>query len=139
VYGAIRRSLSQATLAFLLGALLMPVGLFDHPWWLLGIALVPMNLMCTPTLAANAEAISKLAPADVRGEVMGLQETATRLGLALGAPVVGFVADHSSSTWAFVTAGLGGVLVAVVRFVVERTRRASNDVQPTMAESNLSV
>ena len=58
MHGAVRRSLPQATLALLLGALVTPVGLFGHPWWVLAIALVPMNLMCTPTLASGSETVS---------------------------------------------------------------------------------
>ncbi len=32
---------------------------------------------------------------------MGLQDASTRLGLALGSPVVGFAIDHSSPAWGF--------------------------------------
>jgi hypothetical protein len=90
------RSLPQATLALLLGVLVTPVGLFGHPWWVLAIALVPMNLMCTPTLASGFETVSHLAPSQVRGAALGMQDSAGRLGFSLGGPVVGFVADHSS-------------------------------------------
>ncbi|MDT0343961.1 MFS transporter [Streptomyces litchfieldiae] len=120
VYGAAKKSLPQATLAVLLGALVMPVGLFDHPWWLLGIALIPMNLMCTPTLVACTETVSRLAPPQVRGEAMGLQDSATRLGIALGSPVVGLVIDHGSAGWGFAAAGLGGLLITGVGFLCQR-------------------
>lgn len=95
VHGAVRRSLSQATLALLLGLLLVPVGLFDKPWWRLAIALIPMNLMCTPTIAASAETVSNLAPPRVRGVAMGLQDSAGRLGIGQGGPAAGFAMDHS--------------------------------------------
>jgi predicted MFS family arabinose efflux permease len=112
VHGVVHRSLSQSKLMLLLGVLVIPAGLLDKPWWLLAIALIPTNLACAPTLAATTESVSKLTPAQVRGEAMGLQDSATRVGLALGAPVVGFAVDHSSPAWGFAAAGLGGLLIA---------------------------
>lgn len=117
VHGAVRRSLSQSALLLALTLLTLPVGLFGHPWWLLAIALIPTNLACAPMLAATAEQVGALAPARVRGEAMGLLDSATRLGMALGNPVVGFAIDHSSATWGFVAAGLGGLAIAAVGLV----------------------
>ncbi|MBN6035180.1 MFS transporter [Amycolatopsis sp. 195334CR] len=114
VHGAVHRSLSQVTLMVLLAVLTIPVGLVDTPWWLLALVLVPSNLVCAPTLAATTEAVSSLAPARVRGEAMGLQDSATRIGLAAGGPVVGFVMDHSAPGWGFVASGLGGLALASV-------------------------
>ncbi|WP_199429950.1 MFS transporter [Qaidamihabitans albus] len=120
VHGAVRRSLSQLTLMVLLAALVVPVGLLDRPWWLLALALVPMNLACAPTLAATTESVSRLAPPGVRGEAMGLQDSATRVGLALGGPVVGFVMDHSAPGWGFAAAGLGGLVFAGAALLLRR-------------------
>ncbi|PRX44751.1 putative MFS family arabinose efflux permease [Prauserella shujinwangii] len=122
VHGAVPRSLSQLPLMVLLSVLVLPVGLVDQPWWLLALALVPMNLACAPTLAATTEAVSALAPPGVRGEAMGLQDSATRIGLALGAPVVGFVMDHSAPGWGFAAAGAGGLLFAAVGLALQRRR-----------------
>lgn len=120
VHGAVRRSLSQMTLTLLLAVLTLPVGLAGHSWWLLALAAIPMNLVCAPTLAATSESVSKLAPARVRGEAIGVQDAATRFGLALGAPVVGFVIDHSSAAWGFAASGLGGLLFAAAAWWVGR-------------------
>lgn len=117
VHGAVKKSWSQGTMALLLGLLLVPVGLFDHNWWLLSLALIPMNLLCTPTLAASSEAVAELAPPQARGEAMGLQDAANRLGMALGSPVVGFAVDRGSPAWGFAAAGLGGVLLAGLGFL----------------------
>ncbi len=114
VHGAVHRSLPQLPLMVLLAVLVIPVGLFDQPWWLLALALIPMNLVCAPTLSATTEAVSELAPPGVRGEAMGLQDSATRIGMALGAPAVGFVMDHSSAAWGFAAAGIGGLALAAV-------------------------
>jgi MFS family permease len=111
LHGAVPRSLPQAALAPLLSALLVPVGLFDRPWWLLCFALIPMNLLCTPALTAGTEAVSRLTPARVRGEAMGLLGSANSLGIALGSPAVGFVIDRTSPAWGFAAAGLGGLVL----------------------------
>jgi predicted MFS family arabinose efflux permease len=123
IHGALKRSLHQATLALLMSVLLIPVGLLDHPWWLLGIALIPTNLMVTPTIAASSEAVSNLALPHVRGMALGLQDTATRLGMALGSPAVGFVMDHSSAAWGFAAAGLGGVAVATTASLIRKSAK----------------
>lgn len=130
VHGAVHRSLPQLTLMLLLAVLVIPVGLLDHPWWLLALALIPTNLACAPTLAATTESVSELAPARVRGAAMGLQDSATRLGLAIGSPVVGFVIDHSAPAWGFAASGLGGLLFAAAG--VTLARRARNR-EPTPA------
>ncbi|MGA6165717.1 MFS transporter [Amycolatopsis magusensis] len=127
VHGAVHRSLSQVTLMVLLAVLTIPVGLVDAPWWLLALVLVPANLVCAPTIAATTEAVTSLAPVRVRGEAMGLQDSATRIGLALGGPVVGFVMDHSSPGWGFAASGLGGLLLASTGILLRlrfRTRTA---------------
>jgi MFS family permease len=71
-----------------------------------------MNLMCTPTMAASTETVSRLAPPRVRGEAMGLYDSSGRLGVALGSPVVGLAMDLSSPGWGFAAAGLGGLSFA---------------------------
>lgn len=128
VHGAVPRSLGQLPLMLLLTVLTIPVGLFGQPWWLLCLALIPSNLACAPTLAATTEAVSKLAPPGVRGEAMGLQDSATRIGLALGAPAVGFVMDHTQPGLGFAAAGVGGLLFAAAGLALRlRTTRSARD------------
>ncbi|PWV78334.1 Predicted arabinose efflux permease, MFS family [Prauserella marina] len=119
-HGVARHSLSQLRLMLLLSVLVIPVALVAGPWWLLALALIPTNVVCAPTLAATTESVSKLAPPAVRGEAMGLQDSATRIGLALGSPVVGFVIDHSQPGWGFVAAGLGGLTFAAMGIVLRK-------------------
>ncbi|MFC4002609.1 MFS transporter [Prauserella oleivorans] len=120
VHGTASRSASQLTLMVALAVLTIPAAVVAGPWWLLALVLVPANLVCAPTLAATTEAVSHLAPPVVRGEAMGLQDSATRLGLALGSPVVGFVMDHASPGWGFVAAGLGGLVFAAAGWALRR-------------------
>ncbi|WP_240490775.1 MFS transporter [Amycolatopsis vancoresmycina] len=133
VHGAVKRSLPQGVLMLLLALLVIPVGLADHPWWLLMLALIPTNLLCAPTLAATTETVSRIAPPRVRGEAMGLQDAFTRLGLAAGSPVVGFAIDHSTPAWGFAAAGLGGLLIASSGLLLRRSPAPTPE--PAMAES----
>ncbi|SEP52936.1 Predicted arabinose efflux permease, MFS family [Amycolatopsis saalfeldensis] len=132
VHGAVKRSLPQGVLMLLLAVLVLPVGLADQPWWLLMLVLIPTNLLCAPTLAATTETVSTMAPPAVRGEAMGLQDASTRLGLALGSPVVGFAIDHSSPAWGFFAAGAGGLVLAAFGLLWTRRRRPAA-VAPALA------
>ncbi len=118
VYGGMRRVPPVWALMGVMGVLALPVGLFDWSPWVLALALVPTNLLCAPTIAATGEAITRLTPGSARGEAMGLQGSAFTLGMALGAPVTGFVIDHSSPTWGFFVAALGAVAIAVASMLL---------------------
>jgi MFS family permease len=125
VYGALRRSVRQVTLMALLGALTIPVSVAEGPWWVLALALIPAAALCAPTLAATGAEVARLAPAAVRGVATGLQSSAFTFGAALGAPLAGFVVDHSSPGWGFAVAGAGGVAVAGVALVLSRRSGAA--------------
>lgn len=112
VYGALTRSVRQVTLMAWLGLLTIPIGLAGGTWWSLMLVLVPAAFLCAPTIAATGEEVARLAPPAARGEATGLQSSAFTLGSAVGAPLVGFVVDHGSPGWGFAIAGIGGVLVA---------------------------
>ncbi|WP_277681213.1 MFS transporter [Saccharomonospora azurea] len=133
VHGAARRTLSQLTLMTLLVVLTLPVGLVTEPWWLLLLAFVPMNLLCAPTLAATAETVSEQVPHTVRGVAMGMQDSATRLGLGLGSPVVGFVLDRASPGWGFVTAAVGGLCFAAAGAALSARARPRRHRTPASA------
>ncbi|OLF15900.1 MFS transporter [Actinophytocola xanthii] len=125
VYGALSRSPGQVTLMAWLGLLTIPIGLVGGSWWMLTLVLLPASALCAPTIAATGEGVARLAPATARGEASGLQSSAFTLGSAAGAPLVGFVVDHSSPAWGFAVAGAGGVLVAgLAAVLIARQRRA---------------
>jgi MFS family permease len=131
IHGAVRRSLPQVTLMALLGLLTIPVGLGGGQWWLLAIALAPAGLMCAPTVASTGEEVSRLAPVSVRGEAMGLQSSALTLGAAIGAPLVGFVVDHSAPAVGFAAAGTVGLLGAGVAALLIRRSSMRTKLAPT--------
>ncbi|MGR6317618.1 MFS transporter [Micromonospora soli] len=122
-YGAVTRSLSPLALMAALSLTTIPVGLGGAHWWLLCLALVPTGALCAPTIASTADAVSRLAPAGVRGEAMGLHGSAVTVGIALGAPLAGAVIDASAPLWGFAVTGAIGVLVALAVLPVELRHR----------------
>ncbi|ASW53837.1 MFS transporter [Plantactinospora sp. KBS50] len=108
-YGAARRSMPPLLLSALLCLLTIPVGLGGGHWWLLCLALFPAGVLCAPTMAATADAVSRMAPPAVRGEAMGLHGSAITVGVALGAPLAGAVIDASAPVWGFAATGAVGL------------------------------
>ncbi|MBQ1027330.1 MFS transporter [Micromonospora sp. C95] len=124
-YGAVRRSFSPVALMGLLSLCTIPVGLGGSHWWLLCLALIPAGALCAPTIAATSDTVSRLAPAGVRGEAMGLHGSAVTVGIAVGAPLAGAVIDASAPLWGFAVTGAIGALVALAVLPIElRHRRA---------------
>lgn len=138
VHGSVRRSLPAIALMGLLCVLTIPVGLAGH-WWTLALALVPAGALCAPTLAATGEVVSRLVPAGVRGEAMGLHGSALTAGIAVGAPLAGAVVDHSTPALGFVAAGAAGALLALGGVAAVRApslrRLARYAVQPGRSDS----
>ncbi|MGW5669949.1 MFS transporter [Micromonospora sp. NPDC003776] len=122
-YGAVTRSFSPLVLMATLSLTTIPVGLGGAHWWLLCLALVPAGALCAPTIASTSDAVSRLAPAGVRGEAMGLHGSAVTVGIALGAPLAGAVIDASAPLWGFAVTGVIGLLVALVVLPIELGHR----------------
>lgn len=119
VYGALSRSLPTWGLLGLLGLVTIPAGLAkDWPW--LCVAVVGTGCLTAPTLSAVADAVSRLAPAGVRGEATGLQSSAQSAGFALGAPLVGVAIDASAPAGGFAVAGLAGLAAALAGCLLSR-------------------
>ncbi|GAB3800094.1 MFS transporter [Micromonospora zhanjiangensis] len=121
-YGAVRRPPTALRLALLLCLGTLPVGLSGDRWWLLALFLLPAGVLCAPTLASTADAVSRLAPAAVRGEAMGLHGSAVTVGIALGAPLAGAVIDASAPAWGFAATGAVGALVVLAALITGRHR-----------------
>jgi len=130
LYGTLKRGFTQYVLMGLMGLLILPVGVASGQWWLLAIALIPSSFLCAPTIAATNEQVNTLAPASMRGVATGLQSSAFTLGAAAGAPLAGFVMDHSSAPWGFVVGGVGGVAVAIAAFATRRSHEEVNLASP---------
>ncbi|MFG2103959.1 MFS transporter [Micromonospora echinaurantiaca] len=113
IYGALPRPLPTWLLLGLLGLVTTPAGL-AHNWPWLCVAVVGTGLLTAPTLSAVADAVSRLAPAGVRGEATGLQSSAQSAGFAFGSPIVGVAIDVSVPAGGFAAAGLAAIAAALI-------------------------
>lgn len=119
MYGALPRSLPTWQLLGLLGLVTIPAGL-AHDWPWLCVAVIGAGLLTAPTLSTVADAVSRLAPAGVRGEATGLQSSAQSAGFALGAPLAGVAIDLSVPAGGFAAAGLAGLAAALTGYLLSR-------------------
>jgi MFS family permease len=119
IYGALPRPLPTWLLLGLLGLVTIPVGL-AHDWPWLCLAIVGTGLLTASTLSTVADAVSRLAPAGVRGEATGLQSSAQSAGFALGSPLVGVAIDRSVPAGGFAAAGLAGLVAALAGCLLSR-------------------
>jgi len=130
IYGALPRPLPTWLLLGLLGLVTIPAGL-AHDWPWLCVAMVGTGLLTAPTLSTVADAVSRLAPASVRGEATGLQSSAQSAGFALGSPIVGVAIDLSAPAGGFAAAGLAALAAALTGGLITRggegTRRSRSD------------
>jgi MFS family permease len=121
IYGALPRPLPTWLLLGLLGLVTIPAGIAqDWPW--LCVAMVGTGLLTAPTLSTVADAVSRLAPARVRGEATGLQSSAQSAGFALGSPIVGVAIDLSTPAGGFAAAGLAGLAATLAGCLLSRRR-----------------
>jgi predicted MFS family arabinose efflux permease len=119
IYGTRSRPLPTWLLLGLLGLVTIPAGL-AHDWPWLCVAVVGAGLLTAPTLSTVADAVSRLAPAGVRGEATGLQSSAQSAGFALGSPIVGVAIDLSVPAGGFAAAGLAGLAAALIGWLLSR-------------------
>ncbi|WP_208641405.1 MFS transporter [Micromonospora arborensis] len=124
-YGALSRPVPSLILTLVLGLVTIPIGLGSGQWWLLALMLLPSGAFTAPTVAATADAVSRLVPASVRGEVMGLHGSAMVVGVALGAPLAGAVIDATAPAWGFAATGLLGALIALAVLPTQSSHRHS--------------
>ncbi|MFD4673917.1 MFS transporter [Lentzea sp. NPDC058450] len=124
VYGSLKVVPTGVVLLAAMALLEIPVGLGDGSVLLLALALIPMNLACAPTITASSELIAKSAPPTARGLALGLQGSAFTFGVAAGQPLAGLAVDHSGPPLGFLVAGLAGLVIALVGWVLSRQRQA---------------
>lgn len=128
IYGALPRPLPIWLLLGLLGIVTIPAGLASDWRWLC-VAMVGVGLLTAPTLSTVSNAVSRLAPAEVRGEATGLQSTALNTGFTLGSPLAGVAVDISAPVGGFAAAGLAGLATATAGYLL--SRRAPGRSRPT--------
>ncbi|MFF8596696.1 MFS transporter [Streptomyces sp. NPDC015220] len=134
VHGALPRSLPTWLLLGLLGLMTILAGL-AHDWPWLCVAVVGTGFLAAPTLSAVADAVSRLAPAGVRGEATGLQYAAQSAGFALGSPMIGVAIDVSVPAGGFAAAGLAGLAAALTGCLLSRRCPSPRPPNPAGHES----
>jgi predicted MFS family arabinose efflux permease len=123
VFGTLHRPVPVLAMVAAMGLLTIPAGLAPD-WRILCLLLIPAGALCAPTITAANDTLSRLVPADSRGEAMGLLGSALTVGNTIGAPFAGLVIDGAGPGWAFAAAGAVGTLAAALAFPAYRLSRA---------------
>lgn len=126
VYGASRRRLDPMVLLALLAGLTIPAALAGS-WWVLALLVLPSGLFCAPLMSASAELLAELAPAEARGQAMGVHASALTVGNAAGAPLIGLVVDHGDPRLGLVAVGAIGLGLALAGLLGQRRRQTRAD------------
>jgi MFS family permease len=135
VFGALRRPVPVAGMVAAMGVLTIPAAL-AWDWRSLSLLLIPAGVLCAPTITASSDTLSRLVPAESRGEAMGLFGSALTAGATLGSPFAGLVIDRAGAGASFTAAGVAGALAAIVSFLAYRRAAGAptaGQVAPTAA------
>ncbi|WP_412543753.1 MFS transporter [Longispora sp. K20-0274] len=136
LYGALHRGVPSLFLCGAMAVLSIPIGLVGGQWWAIALALLPAGILCAPSLSSNTTSLSALVPAAARGEAMGIQGSAMTVGMAVGAPLAGWVSDHYGPAWGFAAIGLVGLVLclAAVPLLRHTLRPARSRVREEIAQ-----
>lgn len=124
IYGVLPRPLPTWLLLGLLGLVTILAGL-ARDWHWLCVAVIGAGILTAPALSTVADAVSRLAPASVRGEATGLQSSAMSAGVALGSPIAGVTIGLSAPAGGFAVAGLAGLAAALTGCLLARRAPAA--------------
>jgi predicted MFS family arabinose efflux permease len=111
----------------LLGAMAlctMLVGL-GSSLWQTALLLIPSGFLNAPVLASSSEWLNRIVPAPLRGRFTGWHTLALTIGLAIGAPAGGLLADRVPLWLSFCLLGLFGVLAALLAAALPPAGRKS--------------
>lgn len=123
LYGALHRAIPVFWLLLGLAVTTVPVVVATEPV-LMSVLLFVCGALCAPTITATVDHLSRLVPANVRGEAMGWHGAAMTFGSAIGSPVAGVAIDHQGWQAGFLVTAAAGALVGVLGLVALRWQRA---------------
>ncbi|WP_368517233.1 MFS transporter [Rhizobium sp.] len=83
-------------------------------YWFFAAALVVIGVAALSFTNATNSLMQLSTAATMRGRVMALRVGIALGGTPIGAPIVGWVADHESPRWAMAIAALSGIIAAVI-------------------------
>ncbi|MEV0066768.1 MULTISPECIES: MFS transporter [unclassified Amycolatopsis] len=92
--------------------------------WALALLMLLAGAMITPQSTTHSTAIETVAPRGTAAEAFGWVLTAVTLGLAAGQSVSGYLVEHSGPSASFLAAGVAGVALAIVVWLMRGTVRA---------------
>ncbi len=119
LYGGLRRPLPAHWLLSGLALVTVPMALATSSWTLGALSLLT-GLFCAPTITATVDQVTRLVPAESRGEAIGWHGSFLTAGGALGAPLAGTAIDRAGFGAGFVVVGLVGLLLAALAVPVLR-------------------
>ncbi|GAB2976305.1 MFS transporter [Nocardioides montaniterrae] len=129
LYGALHVRPSGALLLVLLGATTILVTVAHERIGFAALLFVS-GAFCAPTLTALTAMVGELVPAANRGEAMGWHGSAMMLGSAVAGPIIGVALDLGGWRWGLTTAGLVGLAVALLGYVLTARRVPAVTVEP---------
>jgi predicted MFS family arabinose efflux permease len=122
LYGALSRPISAFWLLLALAAVTFPMAVAESAV-ALGVTSFLAGLLCAPTITATVDQVTRLVPAEVRGEAIGWHGSVLTAGGAIGAPLAGVVIDRWGAGSGFAAVALVGLLVAVLGVTATRVTR----------------
>jgi MFS family permease len=103
--------------------------------WALAFAMLAAGALITPQSTTHSAMIELVAPKGTAAEAFGWVLTAVTLGLAFGQSISGYLVEHSGPPAAFLAAGVMGVIVAGLVWLLRGSLRAP--ASEVVAESEL--
>lgn len=80
--------------------------------WALALGMLAAGALITPQSTTHSAAIELVAPRGTAAEAFGWVLTSVTLGLAIGQSISGYLVEHSGPPAAFLAAGVTGIIVA---------------------------
>ena len=102
-------------------------------YWLFAAALVIIGIAALTFMNTSNSLMQLSTEPEMRGRVMAIRLAIALGGTPIGAPIVGWVADHWGPRWSLVVAGIAALLAAVIGIYarqllrVRTTDRSSNE------------
>jgi len=124
LYGALHRPVPAHWLLAGLALVTLPMALASS-MWLLGVLSFVAGLFCAPTITATVDQVSRLVPAETRGEAIGWHGSFLTAGGAVGAPLGGFAVDHLGFGGGFAVVGAFGLAMALAAVPILGGRRSA--------------
>ncbi|MCU1684993.1 MAG: transporter [Amycolatopsis sp.] len=105
--------------------------------WALALCMLAAGAMITPQSTTHSTTIEVVAPKGTAAEAFGWVVTAVTLGLAIGQAISGFLVEHGGPSVAFLAAGLVGMAVAGLVWLLRDTVRPV--AEPALAPALVGV